>query len=66
MNDDVRERRVETTETTHKSGKGVGTTANPGDKHLPENSQERLNEKLDQAVDETFPSSDPVSVKITK
>jgi hypothetical protein len=38
----------------------------PEDKHLPENSQENLNRKLDEAVEETFPTSDPVSVKITK
>ena len=39
----------------------------PGtDKALPENSQPNLNKKLDGAVEETFPSSDPVSVSITK
>ena len=39
----------------------------PGtDKALPENSQQNLNKKLDGAVEETFPSSDPVSVSITK
>src|SRR5215203_4792767 len=39
----------------------------PGtDKALPENSQQNLNEKLDRAVEDTFPSSDPVSVSITK
>jgi hypothetical protein len=39
----------------------------PGtDKALPENSQPNLNKKLDRAVEETFPSSDPVSVSITK
>src|SRR5215211_2747478 len=36
------------------------------DKALPENSQQNLNKKLDRAVEETFPSSDPVSVSITK
>jgi hypothetical protein len=45
---------------------GFGPKATKGDKHLPENSDERLDEKLDHAVEETFPSSDPVSVKITK
>lgn len=59
-----------TNETTEK-GKGerrtgIGSTAQPGDKKLPENSKENLDEKLDHAVDETFPGSDPVSVKITK
>lgn len=45
---------------------GAGATANPGDKDLAENSQENLDDRLDNAVDETFPGSDPVSVKITK
>lgn len=62
----------ETRETTRveveKSSKetGSGATANPGDHKLEENSKENLDEKLDNAVDETFPGSDPVSVKITK
>jgi hypothetical protein len=39
----------------------------PGtDKALPENSQGNLDRKLDHAIDETFPTSDPVSVTITK
>ena len=33
---------------------------------LPENCQERLDERLDHAIYETFPTSDPVSVVITK
>lgn len=41
-------------------------SAKPGDKHHPENKQEKLGERLDEALEETFPSSDPVSVKITK
>jgi hypothetical protein len=45
---------------------GVGETASPKDKKLPENSKESLDKKLDQGVEETFPASDPVSVKITK
>ena len=36
------------------------------DKALPKNSQQNLNKKLDRAVEETFPSSDPVSVSITR
>jgi uncharacterized protein YjbJ (UPF0337 family) len=36
------------------------------DKDLPENSKENLDRKLDHAVKETFPTSDPVSVTITK
>lgn len=39
----------------------------PGsDKTLPENSKESLDRRLDHAVEETFPTSDPVSVAITK
>ena len=45
---------------------GVGETANPKDKKLAENSQKSLDKKLDHALEETFPTSDPVSVKITK
>jgi hypothetical protein len=33
---------------------------------LPENSQENLDARLDHAVEETFPTSDPISVHITK
>lgn len=40
--------------------------ARPGDAERPENDQDELNERLDEALEETFPSSDPVSVKITK
>jgi hypothetical protein len=40
--------------------------ANERDDHLPENSKENLDRKLDHAIDETFPTSDPVSVKITR
>ncbi len=36
------------------------------DDKLPENKKEHLDEKLDHALEETFPTSDPVSVKITK
>ena len=36
------------------------------DKASPENSQDKASERLDEALEETFPSSDPVSVKITK
>ena len=45
---------------------GLGATAMPGDKKLPENSKENLDRKLDNASEESFPGSDPVSVKITK
>jgi hypothetical protein len=36
------------------------------DEKLPENSKKPLDERLDEGVEETFPASDPVSVKITK
>jgi len=38
----------------------------PPDNNLPENSQENLDARLDHAIGETFPTSDPVSVTITK
>ncbi|WP_167350801.1 hypothetical protein [Methylobacterium variabile] len=41
-------------------------SASPEDKGRPENQQGKLNERLDEGLEETFPSSDPVSVKITK
>ena len=48
----------------------ISTTGHPApkgsDKSRPENSQGELSERLDEALEETFPSSDPVSVKITK
>ncbi len=55
-----------TTRTTETTTSGFGTKTTPSDKHLPENSHENLDKKLDDAMDETFPGSDPVSVKITK
>ncbi len=36
------------------------------DTKLPENAKESLDRRLDEAVEETFPTSDPVSVSITK
>ena len=38
----------------------------PPDNKLRENSQENLNARLDHGIEETFPTSDPVSVHITK
>ena len=38
----------------------------PPDSKLPENSQENLDTRLDHAIEETFPTSDPISVTITK
>jgi hypothetical protein len=36
------------------------------DRKLPENSKENTDKRLDEGVEEAFPASDPVSVKITK
>ena len=38
----------------------------PPDNELAENSQENLDARLDHAIEETFPTSDPISVHITK
>jgi hypothetical protein len=38
----------------------------PPDCELPENSPENLNARLDHAIEETFPTSDPISVVVTK
>ncbi|MBD2750366.1 hypothetical protein IC232_27275 [Microvirga sp. BT688] len=38
----------------------------PPDCDLPENSQENLDARLDHAIEETFLTSDPISVTITK
>ncbi len=38
----------------------------PPDCDLPENSKENLDARLDHAIEETFPTSDPVSVIVTK
>jgi ElaB/YqjD/DUF883 family membrane-anchored ribosome-binding protein len=42
------------------------STECPPDSNLPENTKENLDAKLDHAIEETFPTSDPVSVSITK
>jgi ElaB/YqjD/DUF883 family membrane-anchored ribosome-binding protein len=44
-------------------GKSVESTL---DHSLPENSKENLEARLDHAIEETFPTSDPVSVTTTK
>ena len=36
------------------------------DEKLPENKKKHQEDLLDEGVEETFPASDPVSVKITK
>lgn len=56
----------ETKTTQDVTASGFGVKGSATDKDLPENSKENLDDKLDNAVDETFPGSDPVSVKITK
>jgi ElaB/YqjD/DUF883 family membrane-anchored ribosome-binding protein len=43
-----------------------GVTMPTSDQALPENSKANLDRKLDHAIEETFPTSDPVSVTITK
>ncbi|MBD2749516.1 hypothetical protein IC232_22820 [Microvirga sp. BT688] len=49
--------------TPAKEGK---STELPSDNSLAENSQQNLDARLDHAIEETFPTSDPVSVTITK
>jgi len=44
----------------------TGTTGREPDCDLPENSQSNLDRRLDHALEETFPTSDPVSVSITR
>ncbi|MGY2048136.1 hypothetical protein [Methylobacterium sp. JK268] len=45
---------------------GAKTDDHRPDDHLPDNRKEKLDQRLDDGLEETFPSSDPVSVKITK
>lgn len=45
---------------------GIGEAASPGDRELPENSKEALDRRLDEAGEESFPDSDPVSVIVTR
>ena len=49
-----------------KQGGGVRQDGSKKDEQLRENSKKNLDKKLDHALEETFPTSDPVSVKITK
>lgn len=60
MSDDATKSETETKAGVQPDG------ARPADKDRPENTQRELGERLDDALEETFPSSDPVSVKITK
>jgi hypothetical protein len=46
--------------------KGLRRQQRKQDCELPENSTENLDRKLDHALEETFPTSDPVSVSITR
>lgn len=48
------------------SGLVVDPVRSGTDAELPENHQARLHDKLDDALEESFPGSDPVSVRITK
>ena len=54
----------------NRTGSSRAPAAREGDKKkdekLPENSKKNLDKKLDHALEETFPTSDPISVKITK
>ena len=54
------------TKTVHKSSSTKDVGPKTQDHKLDANSKENLDEKLDNAVDESFPASDSVSVKITK
>ena len=47
-------------------GGGFHQDGSKKDERLPENSKKNLDKKLDDALEETFPTSDPISVKITK
>jgi hypothetical protein len=51
---------------TTDQGHGFKQNGLKTDDKLPENSKKSLDKKLDEALEETFPTSDPVSVKITK
>lgn len=62
---ETREKPAEQDQETQKHT-GFGETARPGDRKLPENSKEALDRRLDEASEESFPSSDPVSVQITR
>ena len=44
----------------------AGTAVATADRHLAENHPDRMHERLDDALEESFPGSDPVSVRITK
>ena len=44
------------------TGSAVATT----DRYLAENHPDRMHKRLDDALEESFPGSDPVSVRITK
>ena len=44
----------------------LASAAAPGERQPGEDLDERQDKLVDEAVEETFPASDPVSVKITK
>jgi hypothetical protein len=47
-------------------GQQSGALERTQDCDITENSSENLEQRLDHALEETFPTSDPVSVRITK
>jgi hypothetical protein len=53
-------------ETAHQPTSTRDVSPKTQDQKLPENEKDVLDDKLDHALEETFPTSDPVSVKITK
>ncbi|MCJ2097644.1 DUF3618 domain-containing protein [Methylobacterium sp. E-046] len=48
------------------AGVSAGSALTTSDRHLPENHPDRMHARLDDALEESFPGSDPVSVRITK
>lgn len=44
----------------------TGSPASARDRNLAENQPDRMQARLDEALEESFPGSDPVSVRITK
>lgn len=51
---------------TRRDDKDPAKPRRTGDKANPDNAQDKMGKRLDEGLEETFPSSDPVSVKITK
>jgi hypothetical protein len=66
VSDTRRRRREIMGDKKKQEGRGFRQDGSKKDEKLPENSKKNLDKKLDHALEETFPTSDPVSVKITK